>query len=406
MTTSSTHKRDRITLSTESQRRRWGDQSVRHVPSSDTEPSNMFRHNRRNEVLRPTSEEAMPSQPGSGVSQRTGYEAEKFPDLQSYFDQGSRAAIPRTATGADILLVDPARSWPSWFSDMAEIQRHSVAVERRFENIPVESDEEGHDVPPDDVIEEARRIVHAMLRRWPREYDIYPMDDRRIAVEVDGGFGCRMLLLCEPGGTAVCIVTVDRVSRRARYEDSSILPDGFITDAFRDMWVRRLGRPLTVSFPSGVRGHSWPLVGSPRKRVWVEASSQSREADRARPRARFYRSAFAAGPMSVDRLDYADIHKLCSIHDCEAVLRSSVNAFYGWYAFTAELALRLSMTVQFKPTDKNPWHSEVSLPTHDGDELLTYWNALASESKWIGRESQLHPSVIQDIEDATAGLDV
>lgn len=133
----------------------------------------------------------------------------------------------------------------------------------------------------------------------------------------------------------------------------------------------------------------------------------SREADRDRPRARLYRSAFAAGPMSVDRLDYADIHKLCSLHDCEAVHRSSVNAFYGWYAFSAELALSLGMTVKFKPTDKNPWHSEVSLLTYnEDDELLTYCNTLASESKWIGRASQLHPGIIQDIEDATAGLDV
>ena len=134
---------------------------------------------------------------------------------------------------------------------------------------------------------------------------------------------------------------------------------------------------------------------------------ESRQANRPSPRARLYRSAFSAGPMSVDRLDYADIQELCSIHDCEADHRASVNAFYGWYAFSAELALRLGMTVQFKPTDKNPWHAEVSLPTYNNDdELLTYCNALASESKWIDRVSQLHPRIIRDIDDATARLDV
>ena len=122
----------------------------------------------------------------------------------------------------------------------AEVLRTTAnleAVEIAFDQIPVESAEAGHEPPPEDVVNEARRIVREMFRRWPREYDVYPMDERRVAVEVDGGHARKMLLLCEPGGSALCIVTVNRISRRARYEDSSMLPDGFVSDALGDTGV-------------------------------------------------------------------------------------------------------------------------------------------------------------------------
>ena len=130
-------------------------------------------------------------------------------------------------------------SWiRAYQSAQAEFKKYSETVEFAFQRIPEESMEDEHAVPPEEVIGEARRIVSRMLRLWPREYDVYPMDHQRVAVEVDGGFGRRVMLLCEPGGSALCIVTVDRVSRRARYEDSSGLPDGFMLDALKDMGSR------------------------------------------------------------------------------------------------------------------------------------------------------------------------
>ena len=115
---------------------------------------------------------------------------------------------------------------------------------------------------------------------------------------------------------------------------------------------------------------------------------RSRDANRVRPRSRFYKDAFSAGPMSVDRLDYADIPKLREIHDDEAIRRPSVNNFYGWYAFHAELAFGLGMDVHFTPTEENPWHAEIVLPQDDRDDedaLLSYYVKLASESTWVGR---------------------
>lgn len=116
-----------------------------------------------------------------------------------------------------------------------EFERYSSICNQAFDRISEESAEADHDAPPESVIREARRIVRGMLRCWARDYDVYPMDERRVAVEVDGGFGKRMLLVCEDGGSAFCVATVNRVSRRARYDDSRTLPDGFVWDALRDM---------------------------------------------------------------------------------------------------------------------------------------------------------------------------
>ena len=58
---------------------------------------------------------------------------------------------------------------------------------------------------------------------------------------------------------------------------------------------------------------------------------ESRQASRKNPRVRFYKVAFAAGPMSVDRLDNGDVTLLRELHDREAVQRESVNTFFGEY---------------------------------------------------------------------------
>lgn len=85
------------------------------------------------------------------------------------------------------------------------------------------------------VLDEARRIVRALRRQLPLDTDVYPMDEGKVAIELYGEFGHGFLLVCEPGGSALCIVTVDGISRRARYESSSVLPDGFLQEGLRDV---------------------------------------------------------------------------------------------------------------------------------------------------------------------------
>ena len=124
-----------------------------------------------------------------------------------------------------------------------------------------------------------------------------------------------------------------------------------------------------------------------------------------RARAKFYRRAFNAGPMSVDRLDHADIDVLCSLHDQEAANRPSINNFYGWYVITAGLVRSSGMWVEYSRTTENPWHSLVGLPIaidEVDDALQTYFNVLASETEWSPRP--ISSSVQRDIEEASGGL--
>ena len=129
---------------------------------------------------------------------------------------------------------------------------------------------------------------------------------------------------------------------------------------------------------------------------------------REKVRTKLYARSFPNGAMSVDRLDYADLPRLRDLHDCEALHRESVNNFYGWYEFPADLAYSLNMAPQYKRTEKNPWHAEVYRPQEaENDEWITCYTKLAGDSKWRDRASvqqELDPSVIRDIEEAASGL--
>lgn len=90
-------------------------------------------------------------------------------------------------------------------------------------------------VPDDAVVGELKRIVLAMYRRWSADYDVYAMDEQTAAVEVRGAPGRGLLLVCEPGRGALCVVSIDGNSHRQRYEDSAVLPDRFIADGMRTL---------------------------------------------------------------------------------------------------------------------------------------------------------------------------
>ena len=98
--------------------------------------------------------------------------------------------------------------------------------------------------PTEEVVAEAVRIVNAMeelqpyvanrhgeidseSRAW---FEIYAMDEERVAVEVSSGYGKRFLLLCEPGGSAYLTAVIHRADWSRRYNDSSILPDDFMRE--------------------------------------------------------------------------------------------------------------------------------------------------------------------------------
>ena len=106
------------------------------------------------------------------------------------------------------------------------------------------------EVPTGEVVEEARRIITKLRDSLPDDTDVYPMDKGEIALSVFGRSGNAYLLVLEPDGGALCIVTVDGVSRRARYQTSARLPDNFLKDGLDEVRpAAKYSFPEPTSYP-------------------------------------------------------------------------------------------------------------------------------------------------------------
>ena len=113
-------------------------------------------------------------------------------------------------------------------------------IDRWFVTLTRDASDAGEPLPSTNVIDEAKRIVRNLRHRLPQNTDVYSMDRGKVAVELYGNHGHGFLLVCEPGGGALCTVTAKGVSRRARYEISSTLPDGFLVEGLEEIlqWPR------------------------------------------------------------------------------------------------------------------------------------------------------------------------
>lgn len=95
--------------------------------------------------------------------------------------------------------------------------------------------EENHQLPSELAFQNARRLLPKMYEISPRYFDIYSMPDGEIAIDAPGGHGRSVILLCEPDGGALCLVTLGDEHRRARYSTARNLPDGFVREALAEL---------------------------------------------------------------------------------------------------------------------------------------------------------------------------
>ena len=107
------------------------------------------------------------------------------------------------------------------------------AIDAWFNGLEADAENSGIPMPSQTVIDEAKRIVMGLSRHLPHDTDVYTLEEGKIVVEVFGSDGRGFQLICEPNGSALCLVTEGNASRRARYENSVILPDGFIQEGLR-----------------------------------------------------------------------------------------------------------------------------------------------------------------------------
>ena len=110
-----------------------------------------------------------------------------------------------------------------------------VEALEQLDAIEADAAEMGYEAPQDAVVSAARRILGEMYSVSHLSFDAYSMSGGRVAIGVDGGVGRSMIVICEPEGSALCVVTVGSRSRRARYDDSSFLVDDFVKQGLRDM---------------------------------------------------------------------------------------------------------------------------------------------------------------------------
>lgn len=133
--------------------------------------------------------------------------------------------------------------------DIVPVLRESRPSEERlqilalFDQLEAEAVSMGHDIPGTDVITEAKRIFVQMPFSRHLSYDIYSMPDGGVAIGINSTFGRAMVLICEPGTSALCVITIDRISRRARYDGSSFLPDAFVREGLRSLTSGRESVP-------------------------------------------------------------------------------------------------------------------------------------------------------------------
>ena len=135
-----------------------------------------------------------------------------------------------------ISLVDKGRYGNEHIFQQLQPSPFSISddlVEDCFKNLESDAADVGNPMPAQSVVDEAKRIVLGLRPHLPHNVDVYTMEEGKIAVFGHSGRG--FLLICEPGSSALCIVTIGSVSRRARYESSTTLPDGFLKEGLQEV---------------------------------------------------------------------------------------------------------------------------------------------------------------------------
>lgn len=77
-----------------------------------------------------------------------------------------------------------------------------------------------------------------MRRIYPRPFAVYTVpdgDDNEIVIDATTTNGNSVIVTCASDGSALCLVCFGGESRRARYDDESRLPDGFLREALLEM---------------------------------------------------------------------------------------------------------------------------------------------------------------------------
>ncbi len=98
-----------------------------------------------------------------------------------------------------------------------------------------EAKSEGYEIPSSIAIINAKCIIERMYDNLLHPFQVYPMPDGEVAIDVTNDEGSSVLILCRSDGGTLCFVNINGNQRRAHYSDSDALPDGFMREAFEEL---------------------------------------------------------------------------------------------------------------------------------------------------------------------------
>ena len=110
-----------------------------------------------------------------------------------------------------------------------------VQALEELDQIVDEAQSEGYEIPSSVSIVNAERIIKRIYDNLSHPFQVYPMPDGEVAVDVTDDNGSSVLILCCSDGGTLCFVNINGNQRRARYSNSDALPDCFMHEALEEL---------------------------------------------------------------------------------------------------------------------------------------------------------------------------
>ena len=104
-----------------------------------------------------------------------------------------------------------------------------------LDQIVDEAESEGYEIPNSTAIDNAEYIIKRIYDEFSHPFQVYPMPDGEVAIDVTDEDGSSVLILCCPDGGTLCFVNINGNQRRAHYSNSDALPDGFMHEALEEL---------------------------------------------------------------------------------------------------------------------------------------------------------------------------
>ena len=98
-----------------------------------------------------------------------------------------------------------------------------------------EAQSEGYEIPSSIAIVNAEYIVKRIYDNLLHPFQVYPMPNGEVAIDVTNDDGSSVLILCCSDGGTLCFVNINGKQRRAHYSNSDALPDGFMREALEEL---------------------------------------------------------------------------------------------------------------------------------------------------------------------------